>query len=224
MDLPPGHRTSPLQGFVDRVQERPVPVLLQNSPAPLDRIVLTMIGRQVNQFDLDPIAIDELHHAFHELRPTTGDLRTIVEFDFQPLEAIIRRLPLEPPVINAVGDEIAGVFRVAKEEERLMDRLSATIQLEYAERDQDGIGRHVVIDRLHRFGTAGLTVPREVANLDLRLGVDGDSQRVRVFRRLDSGRLDVCEDRIGLGNFFSGRAFRTRRSRYPRRLSTSPTV
>ncbi len=94
-----------------------------------------------------------------------------------------------------------------------MNRRRATIQFEYAQRDQQGVGRHVVINGLHGLGAACLAVTGEFADLDFRFGIDGDSQRVRVGRRLGTGGLDVLEDRVGFGYFFSGRVLRTRRRR-----------
>jgi hypothetical protein len=88
-----------------------------------------------------------------------------------------------------------------------MDRLRPAIQFEDAQRHQQGFGRHVVIDGLHRLGAPRLAVTREFADLDLGLGVDGDSQPVGIGRRLVAGALDVSEDRVGLGDFFSGRVF-----------------
>ena len=70
-----------------------------------------------------------------------------------------------------------------------------------------------MIDGFHGFGAAGLAVAGELADLDFGFGIEGDSQRIRVGRRLGPGGLDVLEDGIGLGNFFSGRVLRTRRSR-----------
>ena len=94
-----------------------------------------------------------------------------------------------------------------------MDRLCPAIQFEDAQRDQQGVGRHIVIDSLQSFGTACLAVAGEFADLDFRFGIDGDSQRVRVGCRLAPSGLDVLKDRVGFGNFFSGRALRTRRRR-----------
>ena len=94
-----------------------------------------------------------------------------------------------------------------------MDRLRPAIQFEYAQRDQQGVGRHVVINGLHGFDAPCRAFPGKFADLDFRFGIDGNSQRVRVGRRLGTGGLDVVEDGVGFGNFFSGRALRTRRSR-----------
>jgi len=172
-----------------------------------------MVRRQVHQFDRDPVAIHELHQAFHELRAGTGDLGTIIEFDVQSLDAPMNRFSLVPPVLEAIGDEVAGLFRMAEEEPRLLDRHRAAIQLQHAQRNQQGVGRQVVIEGLHGFGAAGLTATGELADFDFRLGIEGDSQRVRFVRSPGTGGLDVLEDRVGFGNFFSGRVFKTRRSR-----------
>ena len=102
---------------------------------------------------------------------------------------------------------------MAEDKHRLLDRLRPAIQFEDAQRDQQSVGRHVVIDGLQGFGAACLAVAGEFADLDFRFRIDGDSQRVRVGCRLDPSGLDVLEDRVGFGNFFSGRALRTRRSR-----------
>ena len=85
-------------------------MLLQDAPTTLDRIVLAMVRWQVDQFDLDLVMIHELHQAFHELRARTADFGTIVEFDVETLDTRMNRFPLVPPLIEAIGDEIAGIF------------------------------------------------------------------------------------------------------------------
>lgn len=70
-----------------------------------------------------------------------------------------------------------------------------------------------MIDRLDGFRAAYPTATGEVADFDFCFGIDGDSQRVGIVRRQGAGGLDIVEDGVGFGDFFSGRAFRTRRSR-----------
>ena len=94
-----------------------------------------------------------------------------------------------------------------------MDRLRAAIQFKDAQRDQQGFGRHVVIDDLHGFEAARRAAAGEVADLDFRLGINGDSQRIGVGCRFGTGVLDVLENGIRFGNFFSGLVLRTRRRR-----------
>ena len=176
-------------------------------------IVLAVVRRQVRQFDLYLMAVAEFYQTLQELRARTGDFRTIIEFDMESLYAGMDDFPLVPPAFEAIGDEVAGFFGTTEEEPRLLDRYRPAIHLEYAERDQEGFGRHVMIEGLYRRRPACLAAPAKSADLDFRLGVDGDSQGVGVVRRAPAGFLDVVEDGVGLGNFFSGRALRTRRSR-----------
>ena len=213
VNLSPRHGRGPQQDQRDRREQRTAPVPLQDAPAPLNRVVLAMVGRQVHQFDRHRVAVDELHHPLHELRPTTGDLRTVVEFDVQSPDAGVGRLTLGPPLFEAVGDEVAGLARMSEEEPRLVDRPLAATCLQHSQRDQRGLGRHVVVERLHRLGPACPAAAAEFADFDFRLGIEGDPQRFRVARGPGPGGVDVGEDRVGLGNFFSGRALRTRRSR-----------
>jgi hypothetical protein len=70
-----------------------------------------------------------------------------------------------------------------------------------------------VVEGFDRLGPAGFAAAGEFADLDLGLGVEGDPQGVGLGGRPGAGVPDVLEDRVGLGNFFSGRAFWTRRSR-----------
>ena len=102
---------------------------------------------------------------------------------------------------------------MAEHEHRLVDRDRAAIQFEDAERNQNGLGRHVVIEGFQRFGRTRFTAAGERADLDFGLGIAGDPQRVRLGRRPGAGALDALEDGVGFGDFFSGRAFKTRRSR-----------
>jgi hypothetical protein len=141
-----------------------------------------MVRRQVHQFDYDPVAIHELHHAFHELRAGTADLGAIIEFDVESLDAQVDRFSLVPPLFETIGDEVAGFFRMAEDEKRLMDRHIPAIQLEHAKWNQQGVRGHVVIEGFHGFGPACLTVTGEFADFDLRFGIEGNSQGVRVVR------------------------------------------
>jgi len=172
-----------------------------------------MVRRQVHQFDLYPMVVDERHQAFHELRTGTGDLGTIVEFDVETFDTWMDRFALLPPEFQAIGDEVAGLFGMAKEEPRLLDRHRAAMQFEYAKRDQQGVGRHIMIESLDRLRSPCQALTGEGADFDFGFGIDGDAERVRLARRQDTDALDVLEDRVGFGNFFSGRVFKTRRSR-----------
>jgi hypothetical protein len=67
-DAAPRHRFGPGHGGFDRVQQRAIPMIFQNAPATLHRVVLAVIGRVVRQFHSQLMAVGELHQPFHELR------------------------------------------------------------------------------------------------------------------------------------------------------------
>lgn len=112
-------------------------------------------------------------------------------------------LPLIPPPVEAVGQDVARPLRVAEQEPRLVDRHGPAVQFQDAERHQDRLRPHVVVEHLHRLRPAGLAATGEVADRHRRLGIDGDPQRVRVGRGVGSGLVDVGEDGVGLGHLFA---------------------
>ena len=75
------------------------------------------------------------------------------------------------------------------------------------------VGMHVVIGRSHGLLAASHATSRKLPDLNLGLGIQGNPKRSRLLGRLRVNVLQVLEDRVGFGNFFSGRALRTRRSR-----------
>lgn len=89
-------------------------MLLQDAPAPLDRVVLAVVWRQVDQLDLESMPIGERDKPFHELGAATGNFRTIVEFDLQACDAGVGRFSLAPPLIQTIGDEVAGLPGMAE--------------------------------------------------------------------------------------------------------------
>ncbi len=67
-------------------------MIFEDAPAPLDEVVLAVIGRVVRQFQRQLIAVREFDQAFHELGPGTGDLRAVVQIDQQPTYARMNEL------------------------------------------------------------------------------------------------------------------------------------
>ena len=94
-----------------------------------------------------------------------------------------------------------------------MDFRPAAAQFQDAERDEQGVRGHVVVEGLGGFARARPAAAGEISDLDLGLGVEGDPQGVRVGRRPRPGLPEAVEDGVGLGDFFSGRASRTGRRR-----------
>src|SRR5215510_7274333 len=77
----PGHRRSKPDHGLKRVEQGTVPVVFQDAPAALDRIVLTMIGRIVSQTHGQASELGKIHDAPHELGPSTLVLWAIIEVD-----------------------------------------------------------------------------------------------------------------------------------------------
>lgn len=61
-----------------------------------------------------------------------------------------------------------------------------------------------MIESLDGFFPARVAAAGKVTDLDVGLGINGDSQRVRLGRTLLAGRVDVGKDRVNFGNFFRG--------------------
>jgi len=81
----PGHGSGILDHGVHSIEQGTIPVLLQNSPAALDRVVLAVVGRIIGQAR-DAIALHKLHQALYKLGAPTVVLRAIVQIDKQRLD------------------------------------------------------------------------------------------------------------------------------------------
>lgn len=138
---------------------------LQDPPAPLDRVVLAVVRRQVHPFHRHPVPVHERDHPLQELRPGTGDLGPVTQLDVQAGDAGVDRLPLAPPEVEAIGQEVARLSGVAEPEPRLVDRDRPAAHLQHPERHQEGLRGHVVIEGLHRRGTPGRAPAGEVAEM-----------------------------------------------------------
>ncbi len=79
----PGHGAGIVDHRVHRIEQGPIPVLFQNPPTPLNRVILAMIRRILRQAYGEVIALGKLHQAVHELGPPTVALRAIVQIDEQ---------------------------------------------------------------------------------------------------------------------------------------------
>jgi hypothetical protein len=97
-----------------------------------------------------------------------------------------------PPSLQAVPHEVA---RQARRPEH--DRQQARDPLQDPEGDPRRHRLQVVVPRLHRSRAPGLTVPRELPDWDLGLGVDRDPERLLRSRRPLRGAFDSGADRTG---------------------------
>jgi hypothetical protein len=204
----PSHCAGPRERLVDGAQECPVPVVLQNPPAAFNQIVFAMIGWIVNQFDFQTCLVAKIHDAFHKLGATAIDLGAVVQVNLQTSNVWMCIASLRPPQIQAVCNKVAGVAGCSKDNCQLIGLL-----LNDPGGDEDRLGRHVMIQSLDRLSGTQTPPSGEVADLDFGLCIDGNPQGFRVCRGPIVGCVDVFEDGVGFGDFFSGRVFRTRLSR-----------
>lgn len=197
METLPCHRLGPCEhGFGTR-QPGPVPMAFQHSPAPLDGIVLAVIGWIVDQLDGYADGIDEFHHPFQKLGARAAALRTVVGFD--PDEFCLFPFPGSnplPPRMERIDYKIAGFVGTAEGYLQLPGVLV---------HDSEGniffLTSLVVVAGL--VVAPGLSFPRVVADIDRGLAVhahslDVDGRRCDQLLRF----LDVFEDGVGFGNFF----------------------
>ena len=175
-------------------QRGAIPVKFENSPAPLDRVVLAVIGRVVKQMEGFADLAGQPGHALEELGSHATAFRAVVDLD---LEAI-RLFPLfgrqrPPPVLQAVDNEIAGLGRAAKAQVQagaiFIDNPQGRIFL---------LAAHVMVG-----GTAVaacLSAPAVLANAHRGLAVHAQPFGPRTGLGIPC--LDVGEDGVSFRNFF----------------------
>ena len=84
MNAFPGHTPGPRQHRSGVGEFGPIPVLFQDSPTVLHRIVFAVVRRIVEEADGLADMIGELHHAFEELRAPAIALRSVIDLDLEP--------------------------------------------------------------------------------------------------------------------------------------------
>ena len=77
----PGHPLGPLQPGLGIDQLRPLPLQLQETPAPLDGILLAVLRRRRQELHRLGHVVSALHHAMQTLRPPAPALRAIIPCD-----------------------------------------------------------------------------------------------------------------------------------------------
>jgi hypothetical protein len=107
----PRHGSGKLKNGVHRIEHRSIPVLLQNAPASLNRVIFAVIWWILGKTDVDLIMLNKIQEAFHELSAPTVILRAIVQVDKQRLDvgkALFDRLPPIDQTINEAISSHAG--------------------------------------------------------------------------------------------------------------------
>jgi hypothetical protein len=117
MNAFPGHALGPLQHRLGVGELGAVPVLFQDSPATLHRIVFAVIRRIVQEADGLADVIGKLDDSLEKLRTPTIALRSVIRLDLDVCDAstLPGRLTL-PPRVEAVDDEIAGLRQASEEQ------------------------------------------------------------------------------------------------------------
>ena len=104
----PGQGLGKVDGRVDAVQQRTVPVLFQTAPHAFDGVVLAVIGRVVGQLYRQAEVVSEVGKSGHKLGTSALILRAIVGIDEQGFYLWKANGNCGPEIFDAVYDEIAG--------------------------------------------------------------------------------------------------------------------
>src|SRR5215510_4226505 len=98
----------PLQHRLHIDQLGAIPMQFHHPPTALNRIVLAVIGRVIQQLDRLADGVDKLHHAMEKLCPHTAAFRSIVHFDLYPPDrTLLRSAESLPPRHQCIDDKIA---------------------------------------------------------------------------------------------------------------------
>src|SRR5512135_163797 len=114
----PGHPEGALQDHFQAVQQDPVELLLQRRPAAFDPVVLAVVRRIVDQPDLQPRPVGELHPPLHKLRPPPRVLRPVVQVDHQAFDVPESGPDLTPPHLQRIDPGVAGLPRSEQQHQR----------------------------------------------------------------------------------------------------------
>src|SRR5262249_35194345 len=189
--------TGKRQDGLNGVKERPVPVVFEDAPAALDRIVLTMVWRVIGQAQLYGIRPPTPAQPLHKLRAPTLIVRAIIQIDDQRGNVRKALTDRPPPRDEPIHETITGHFGGDAIHKQLIQR-----------REKDADGRHsrlrlkLMVRRINLDPT--LPPTGEGADFADGFGIHRDLQDViRLISAVMHGG-DLCEDRVGCGDFFCG--------------------
>src|SRR5207245_3977964 len=211
----PGHVLGPLQPRLGIGELRPIPLQLQAAPTPLNRILVTMVRRIIQQLHRLVHGVSKWHPAREHLRPSATALRPMVHGELHEprvrLLLLRHGLPLGGERIHDDGTCCGGTPKG--------ERQCGVVLVDDPTRDILLLPPHSMITGL--VVAAGETPARIRAALHRRLTIDTPSfdasccDGVRGFFLLLSKMASVSL------RFFWGFALTTLRSRKPRRLRTA---
>lgn len=218
MDALPGHTFGPFQHRLHIDQLRPIPVHLQNAPAPLNRIIFAVVGRVIQSLNGLANVVRKLHHAMQKLRTHTTAFRPIVHFDLSQLySALGLRVHCLPLGFERINEKITGFVGTPKGNAQL-----PALFIHDAARDILLPTPEVVVTGF--VIAPGHPTARKLPNVHRRFTID--AQALDPSRCRGVGILFLMLSKIASVSliFFCGLALTTLRRRKPMRFSTAAIV
>jgi hypothetical protein len=203
MLLLPCHGFGVANDSFNGVEKGSVPVILENTPAALDRVVLAVVRRIIGEADADLMLFDEVDHAVQELAPASTVLGAVVLEKNERVDLGKTTLVLAPPVPDVVHDAVAGNLGCADR-----DRQFVVLGEQDAHRRGRAIGLEVMVEGPNTH--TAFAVAREFADLDDRLGIARDQKLVLGLCGLCADALDLFKDCVGFRDLFLTWVFCTR--------------
>lgn len=165
----PGHPLGPLHHGLCIDQFRPIPLQLQDTPAPLDGVIFAVVRRIIQELNWLVNLVGELHHAMQKLRTPATALWAIIHFDLQQtrggLLVCIQGIPLGSERIH---DEVTRFVGAAKGNSQL-----GAILIDDPTRDVLFLAPHIMVTGL--VVAPGDTAARIIADVHRRFTIDAQA-------------------------------------------------
>ena len=165
----PGHPLGPLHHGLCIDQLRPIPLQLQDTPAPLDGMIFAVVRRVIQQLDGLLNGVGKLYHTMQKLCASATALRTIVHFDLDLTRGcllwLIHRLPLG---CDHIHDEVTRFVGAAKGDSQL-----SALLIDDTARDVFLFAPHIMITGL--VVAPGETAARILADVHRRFTIDAQA-------------------------------------------------
>ncbi len=104
----PRHRPSELEYCLQGIEQAAIPVVFQNPPTALDRVIFAVVGRIRGQAEVQPRLLGKLQQAQHELRAPTVVLRPVIQIEHQGRNVGKASAHVRPPLHQAITRHSGG--------------------------------------------------------------------------------------------------------------------
>jgi hypothetical protein len=95
----------------------PFQCFLENAPTSLNGIVLTVVGRIVEQMNRLTNLVCKRHHPLEELSPSAAAFRTIINFELNALRLLLLlRGEVCPPFLEGIDNKVTGLIGTTKDQ------------------------------------------------------------------------------------------------------------